>query len=65
MRIIFFFLILVDMGFVRLFNFFLKFLVDFDFVVVIFWYRVLEFLFGVRYYIKVIGKVVLIDLTIL
>lgn len=65
MRIIFFFLILVDMGFVRLFNFFLKFLVDFDFVVVIFWYRVLEFLFGVRYYIKVIGKVVLFDLMIL
>lgn len=45
---------IVDMGFVRLFNFFLKLLVDLDLVVVIFWYWVLEFLFGVRYYVKVI-----------
>lgn len=44
------------MGFVRLFNLFLKFLVDLDLVVVIFWYRVLELFFGARYYIKVIGE---------
>lgn len=48
----------VDMGFVRLFNVLLKFFVDLDLVVVIFWYRVFELFFGVRYYIKVIGMII-------